>query len=291
MECRYFEVGDQPAHAICDAEPRTWAVSVYLNDPERGGEVRLGRGGCCLRPHKGTALLWKSPAGPGRGVVLEEMPVRAGFKAVLTKSFQVPVAEGIAALAQSAPIPAYTRRGFHRCLVPDTLFGALRAFYELNAANSVDELVPGYIAGDRDVPSQLIQLPSALQLLVHNSLRRTMEQWTNTALTPTYVYGIRRYLRGSTLKVHRDRSSSHVLGATLNIAQQVDEEWPLVIEDHGFRRHEVALQPGEMLLYESERLPHGRPKPLRGAFYAGVFAHYRPSRLDEPRSGNDKINN
>jgi prolyl 4-hydroxylase len=165
--------------------------------------------------------------------------------------------------------------------VPRALFDLLRDFYEHNRANAADEHVPGYIAGDQTVASHLLQLPASLQRHVHDALYLTMEQWSHTALMPTYVYGIRRYVRGATLKVHRDRSGTHVFGATINVAQRVDEAWPLVIEDHFSRRHEVTLKPGEMLLYESERLLHGRPKPLRGEFYAGVFAHYRPCRGEE----------
>ena len=165
--------------------------------------------------------------------------------------------------------------------MPAGVFEDLRTFYERNAANAVDEHVPGYIAGDQTVASHLLQLPAELQRHVHDGLYLTMEQWSHMALMPTYVYGIRRYVRGATLKVHRDRSSTHVFGATLSIAQQVDEDWPLIIEDHFGRRHEITLQPGEMLLYEGERLLHGRPTPLRGEFYAGVFAHYRPCSHEE----------
>ena len=36
-----------------------------------------------------------------------------------------------------------------------------------------------------------------------------------------------------------------------------------------------------MLLYESAKLPHGRPQPLHGRHYASVFLHYRPVDWDE----------
>ncbi|MBZ5547985.1 MAG: proline hydroxylase [Acidobacteriia bacterium] len=285
MQCKYYEAGDEPGPgAVCTDDARTWTASIYLNDPERAGEVRFGGSGCVLRPRRGTALIWNRLApnsSPGPNGVQQELPVLAGFKAVLTKSLRIPDPDCASSGEESTLPPAYTRLGFHRCAVPGAVFDVLRTFYEHNAANAVDEHVPGYIAGDQAVASHLLQLPPALQRHVHDALHLTMEQWSRTALMPTYVYGIRRYLRGATLKVHRDRSSTHVFGATLNIAQQVDEPWPLIIEDHLSHKHEVALQPGEMLLYESERLLHGRPKPLRGEFYAGAFAHYRPCRGEE----------
>jgi prolyl 4-hydroxylase len=282
MRCKYYEVGDEPG--VGADHSRTWTASIYLNDIERAGEVRFGRSGCVLHPRRGTALIWSMLAPNDTldpNAVLQELPVHAGFKAVLTKSFRIHDSECVESSGEFALPPAFTRLGLHRCAVPVTVFDVLRAFYEHNAANAADEHVPGYVVGDQEVASHLLQLPAELQRDVHDGLYLAMEQWSRTPLIPTYVYGVRRYMRGATLKVHRDRSTTHVFGATLNIAQQVDEAWPLIIKDHFGRSHEVTLQPGEMLLYESARLPHGRPKPLCGEFYAGVFAHYRPCRREE----------
>jgi prolyl 4-hydroxylase len=62
----------------------------------------------------------------------------------------------------------------------------------------------------------------------------------------------------------------------LNIEQSVDEDWPLEIEDHAYRIHRIVMEPGDMLLYEGGRLPHGRPTPLKGDYFYNVFAHFRP---------------
>lgn len=95
-------------------------------------------------------------------------------------------------------------------------------------------------------------------------------------LEPTCVYGIRRYNRGAALKPHRDWEKTHIISAILNIDQDVDEEWPLQIEDHFYRTHHILLTPGEMLLYEGARLMHGRPTPLNGNHYSNIFVHYSP---------------
>jgi hypothetical protein len=92
------------------------------------------------------------------------------------------------------------------------------------------------------------------------------------------VYGIREYHRGVVLKRHVDRVQSHVLSAILNIAQEgMDSQWCLTIQDHHGEEHEVVLLPGEMLLYESAALVHGRPYPLDGELYANAFVHFRPA--------------
>ena len=39
------------------------------------------------------------------------------------------------------------------------------------------------------------------------------------------------------------------------------------------------LEPGEMVLYESAKLPHGRQIPFQGEFYDNLFAHFYPEDL------------
>ena len=47
---------------------------------------------------------------------------------------------------------------------------------------------------------------------------------------------------------------THVISAIINVDQDVDQDWPLYIQDHEGVTHKVFLQPGEMLWYESARL-------------------------------------
>ena len=56
----------------------------------------------------------------------------------------------------------------------------------------------------------------------------------------------------------------------------MDKDWPLEILDHDNNVHEVYLSPGEMILYESAKLLHGRPKPFIGRYFANIFLHYVP---------------
>ena len=74
-----------------------------------------------------------------------------------------------------------------------------------------------------------------------------------------------------------DRFNTHVISAILNIGQKVVEEWPLYILDNEGAKHSVVLEAGEMLLYESARVVHGRPQALVGEYYDNLFIHYRPS--------------
>jgi len=93
------------------------------------------------------------------------------------------------------------------------------------------------------------------------------------------VYGLRKYTRGATLLSHLDHLETHVVSAILNIAQDVDEDWPLQIMDHNGNPHEIILAPGQMIWYESAKLVHARIKPLKGKSFENMFVHYMPRSL------------
>ena len=40
--------------------------------------------------------------------------------------------------------------------------------------------------------------------------------------------------------------------------------------------HNVTMEPGDLVLYESHSVIHGRPFRLQGKFYANVFVHFEP---------------
>ena len=60
----------------------------------------------------------------------------------------------------------------------------------------------------------------------------------------------------------------------INVAQDVREDWPLLIMGHDNQFHNVTLAPGDIVFYESAKLLHGRPTPLEGAYYANIFIHF-----------------
>ena len=110
---------------------------------------------------------------------------------------------------------------------------------------------------------------SKLKNMIWEVARHALEEWTGQELTPTSLYGIRKYTSGSILSTHVDRLPL-VTSAIINVAQDVDEPWPLEVIGHDGLAHNVTIQPGEMILYESHSVLHGRPFPLKGRYYANV---------------------
>jgi prolyl 4-hydroxylase len=101
------------------------------------------------------------------------------------------------------------------------------------------------------------------------------QEWTGQELTQCSLYGIRIYTEGSVLATHVDRLPL-VSSAIINIAQDVDEPWPIEVYGHDGKATNVTMEPGDMVLYESHSVLHGRPFPLKGRFYANIFVHFEP---------------
>lgn len=89
------------------------------------------------------------------------------------------------------------------------------------------------------------------------------------------LYGIRVYTSGSILATHVDRDPL-ITSAIINVGQDLDEEWPLEVYDHDGQAHNITMKPGDMVLYESHSILHGRPFPLKGKYYANIFVHFKP---------------
>ena len=140
-------------------------------------------------------------------------------------------------------------------------------------------MVEGFIHNSQDDEpvSTLVELDAQLKNEIHSHLKPLLEKWSSTELESTYVYGIRVYGEDAILEEHRDRETTHIVSAIINVDQSVDVDWPLVIEDHHYRKHRINLSPGEVIFYEGARLQHGRPKPLQGKEYANIFCHFKIS--------------
>ena len=252
---------------------------IYLNTVQAGGQTHFPKLDVSVQPAVGTAVIWNSlydDGTPNPDSLHHAKPVEQGFKAIITKWFRSKTVAINYQKEANEYVKPLTRSGFTKQEMPIELFELLKKYYQENKASPQDESVPGFIEGKNpQAPSQLIELDQAHQQKVHALLQPSMEAWAGTYLESTYVYGIRNYLRGTSLKVHRDRIETHIVSAILNIDQQVNEDWPLYIEDHHYRGHEVMLKPGEMVLYEGARLRHGRPTPLDGEGFANVFVHFK----------------
>ena len=139
------------------------------------------------------------------------------------------------------------------------------------------------------IPQSAIGAPNRPRFVyqggLNNRALRTIlpiaEAWSGTKLVGSMAYGLRIYRNESTLNMHLDRCETHVISAILHVGHDKDsEQWPLVIEGFDGTTNEVTLESGDMLLYESSKAAHGRPKPFNGSWYSSLFIHYYPVDWD-----------
>jgi hypothetical protein len=129
---------------------------------------------------------------------------------------------------------------------------------------------------------------SSMKNKIWEAARPTLEAWTGMKLQPTSLYGIRIYTEGAILAPHVDRLPL-VSSCIINVAQDVEEDWVLEVYDRHDRAVNVTMEPGDMVLYESGSLLHGRPFALKGNFYANVFVHFEPTGEHLHHNGFDDV--
>ena len=276
----YFDDADYADHCIPQGQ-RTWTFMVYLNQPEKGGNTQFLEAELEVKPQKGMALIWNNLDSLGvrnRKAMHQACPVEKGYKAVLTKWFRQFPRSFVITKTPEEYIAPITRTGWKKTKMPAKLFQRLAGFYRENDKKHEPEIVSGdIIHGGEAHSSELITLSDTLKIAVLKELKPVLEKWSGISLQASAVYGIRRYLPGAILDMHRDWMETHVVSAVINIEQDVDQDWLLQIEDHHYRTHKIRLQPGQILMYEGARLLHGRPEPLKGRSFANLFAHYKPA--------------
>jgi len=180
-----------------------------------------------------------------------------------------------------------TSTGFMKIKAPDSLRKLLTNFWEKNKDQQEKE---DWERGEAttnhwEAPTYMISIEDdnlsgggeRLKKAIWNAAIDGIAKWTGgvAKLRPVSLYGIRVYTEGAVLSSHVDRLPL-VSSGIFNVAQDVDEPWPLEVYDRNGHAVNVTMEPGDMVLYESHSLIHGRPFPMKGRYFANVFIHFEP---------------
>eukprot|EP00934_Nitzschia_sp_Nitz4_P009460 Nitzschia sp. Nitz4//scaffold43_size134323//70752//72216//NITZ4_003303-RA/size134323-processed-gene-0.52-mRNA-1//-1//CDS//3329551960//9450//frame0 len=180
----------------------------------------------------------------------------------------------------------YTSTGFKKIKAPPKLWKLLSEYWEANKDDKVieDWGIGNVYTNNWKAPTYMVSVENPdmegggpyMKSKVWEAARPTLEAWTGMKLRPSSLYGIRIYTEGAILSPHVDRLPL-VSSCIINVAQDVDEPWELEVYDRHDRAVNVTMEPGDMVLYESGSLMHGRPFPLKGNYYANIFIHFEPT--------------
>jgi prolyl 4-hydroxylase len=186
-------------------------------------------------------------------------------------------------LEQPAIVVNFTSTGYTKIRAPEELRTMLTKFWEDNKEFQVEEDHQSILNQFENVTTMvsvedenLIGGGNTLKKAVWDAARTEVSKWTNGLdLVGSSMYGIRVYKRGNLLLPHVDRLPL-VCSAIINVAQDVEEPWPLEVYDRNGMAVNITMEPGDMVLYESHSLIHGRPFPLKGEYFANIFIHFEP---------------
>jgi prolyl 4-hydroxylase len=177
--------------------------------------------------------------------------------------------------------PKLSKEGFKVIRIPDDIYSEM--YQKTIAAYYLENNIRKEYGADNAIPNENKLDPEVCFLndnffdLVHKNpdFIKLHEDFAGINLKPTYWYGPRVYLNGHVLKEHIDHPTTHLIGSSLKIFSEGDDEWPLTFLVDG-QRVSVSLERGEMVIFEAVRVPHARPTPFKGKRYFGIFYHYAP---------------
>jgi prolyl 4-hydroxylase len=143
-------------------------------------------------------------------------------------------------LRQPQSMVNYTSTGYKKMRAPKLLYDMLLKHWDTNKHAKTQEVwflgntytnhweSPTYMVGVED--TKLRGSGSTLKQRLWDAVKETIEEWTGMEQKPTSMYGIREYTSNAVLSPHVDRLPL-VSSCIVNVAQDVDEPWPLEIYD------------------------------------------------------------
>lgn len=162
----------------------------------------------------------------------------------------------------------FTDLGYKKIKAPDELFNLILKFWNdnKNQGEEDEEWIPGnsfmnyWESMSTMVNVQHENLKGGgfeLMKIIWNESVNIISDWTGEKLVPSSMYGIRVYKEGAILAPHVDRLPL-ICSAIINVAQDVDGNWPLEVVGHDNIARNITMDPGDMVLYESHSVVHGK---------------------------------
>jgi prolyl 4-hydroxylase len=264
---------------------RTWTFMVYLNDVEEGGYTSFPYAYFASKPERGTAIIWNNLNKDGTTndyATHMGMPIIKGVKYILTKWFKNAIIYPNIPnqLCENNYLPIFHPIGFEKIKLDLNIIKNIKEWMNENNDNFEDEPNEGHIKANTTKVLHFSKAPQSLQLELVAEMQKLLTKWIGykSELTHVATYGIREYKRGSSLKNHYDKKDTHVISAIIHLDDKCDKKWPLYIEDHNYKPHDITMEFGDVVFYESTTCKHGRPTEFEGEYHRNMYIHFRPDR-------------
>lgn len=178
----------------------------------------------------------------------------------------------------------FTDTGYKVVQIPHDLHVKIQAYWN---AHRYDDQRPEWQSvihsyqNSWEAPTTMIPIQTydaALRDEIWHVTRGILQEWSGQRLAPSAFWGIRIYHNNSILATHVD-VPPRIISAIINVDQDMDTEdcsWPLEVWGHDGIVRNITMKPGDMVLYESHTIIHGRPFPFRGNYFANIFVHFEP---------------
>ena len=177
-------------------------------------------------------------------------------------------------------IPRCTESGFSKAVIPDALWTDLSLIYS-QLKHNIQEEPTENIKGIVSLLSQIMWIHhiDSIVKTIDNEIKPILQTWCKHELSLSAIYGIRPYVKGSTLAPHVDRKDTHHISAILIIDKDLSccmpvYDWGLELQDHRSKWNTIYADVGEMILYESSICRHSRVTPFQGIYFRNLFVHY-----------------
>jgi prolyl 4-hydroxylase len=307
----YFDENLLKNNNTINGNQRTWTFMIYLNDLNNVGDDKVddnfddnvdnksndkdddNAGGHTVfpysyisaKPKTGTAIIWNNLDENMKTNIFSShcgMPIIKGEKYILTKWFRyqemnLSIKNEI---CENHFLPIFHKIGFEKVKLESDCIDKIKKWMKENEDNFI--LETGTTSEvEKNMVSNILDINKAPIELTNNLLKEMKELLTKwicykSVLKHVATYGIREYTKGSSLGNHYDKKNTHVISAIIHL--ESDKPWELYIEDHNFKAHQITVDYGDIIFYESTTCLHGRPIPYEGESYRNMYIHFIPER-------------